>query len=173
MTRHRIEIIGLDGSKFYSIGTVEVDSKQNYYAFLRLRDGVMKYSRHALGNYHNDLIARKTGKKTRWRTEKRVPISELKGIEEIFTFMLPIRNFEELFNEYKLPKTQGIFCIDLRENKEGTLNLTFQIVKREAFPEIINTTGKTEKKQAYIYAESNPVISLFAFFPKGTPHIAV
>ena len=51
--RHRIEIIGLDGEKFYSIGMVEVDSKQNVYALIKLQKGVMKTSRHASGEFHN------------------------------------------------------------------------------------------------------------------------
>ncbi|MHA1972665.1 MAG: hypothetical protein ACTSW1_06725 [Candidatus Hodarchaeales archaeon] len=165
MKRHRIEIIGLDGEKFYSLGMVEVDSKQNVYALIKLQKGVMKTSRHASGEYHNELILN-NGEKTKIGSHKRVPISDLKGIETIKSFGMPIFGLEEIFNEYQLKKAQGIFCIDLREYKEGSITLTFQIVKRDAFPDIINAPAITEKKQAYIYAESDPIISLFAFTGK-------
>lgn len=65
-----------------------------------------------------------------------------------------------------MKKAQGIFCIDLREYEEGKIGLSLQIVKRDAFPEIINAPVNTEKKQAYIYAESDPIISLFAYTGK-------
>lgn len=87
--RYRIETIGFDGEKFYSIGMVEVDPKQNIYAFIKLQKGAMKTSRHAPGEYHTVLIP-KNGEKTRMGSHKRVPIAKLRGIETINSFGMPI-----------------------------------------------------------------------------------
>jgi len=166
LPRHRIEIIGLDGMNFYSIGTVEVDSKQNIYIFYKEPGVIIKVTRHAGGKHHQDLIDLIRNKTKRRDFPRRSPISELKGVEIVSHFALFSKNYQELFTEYKLRKTQGIFCIDLREYDNKAINLSVQIVKRDFFPDLLNTVVPTEKRQVYIYAESDPIVSMFVFSPK-------
>lgn len=165
MPKHRIEIIGLDGKKFYSIGCVEITDNNEVYIVFKGKDGVVKFTRHRSGKSHIQIIDAESGKVTRRDTEPKPAIEEMKNSERIVTQILFSRQFDELFNEYKLKKGKGIFCIDLRAYTKGAFYLSVSIVRKNSFSDILNTVVETENRQVYIYAESDPMLALFAFSP--------
>lgn len=168
ISKTRIEIIALDGKKFFSIGAVEVTSKGEFYVFLKTTPIITKISRHVSGVTHGENSVQ-----GRYSLGKGVPLSEFKGRESLVTMAFGLGSLEEIYTEYKLKKANGIFCIDMRSYVGSAFNLTVSLATEDGLPFALDTVVPVHKRQLYVYADSHPMVCLYAFDanPETNPNI--
>lgn len=153
----KIEIIAVGLKKIYSAGKIHITSKGDvYYAYKLKNDKGAHTSRHRDGTLH-------------WKFGKdKIPIRKLKdisdfsGLEFIGTHAFGLNSLPQIYEEYKLKKSDGIFAIDMRNYEEGRFNLQIAIFTDEGLPKLLNSSEWGHKKQFYLYTDCNPKIAIVA-----------
>lgn len=151
-----IELIGVISDKIYSLGYIKISKKGDIYHIYKIQNSDFHLSRHSDGKIFWTSKQLKFSHKIR----DGKPIKEFKGIEIIGTNGFNTESLPELYTEYKMRKCNGIFAVDLREYKENTLNLALCILTKEGMNELYTIWEKENKKQVYLYTNSNPMIAI-------------
>lgn len=143
--------------KIYSAGKIHITPKGDvYHIFKHKGDKGFHASRHTDGKLH-------------WksRTTKRhirnlKSINDFSGFEVITTQGFDLESLPNIFDEYKIKKSDGIFAIDMRSYEKGRFNLSVAIFTDEGIPTLLNSFPFGHKKQIYLYTNCNPKIALIA-----------
>ena len=131
----RIEIIAIGLNKIYSVGRLHITQKGNVYPAYKIKDdGGFHTSRHRDGSLW-------MSGKDKVQIRKLKNISDFSGLEFIETQGFGLNSLPQIYEEYKLKKSDGIFAIDMRNYEDGRFNLNIAIFTDEGLPKLLITSG--------------------------------
>jgi hypothetical protein len=157
MKSKRIEIIAIGRSKIYSVGAIVISPKGDiYHAFKRSRDD-FHLSRHSSGEIHWKSVKSNIS----WKIRKGVPIKEFKGFESLGITSFGLDSLPKLYEEYKMKKCNGIFCIDMREYDANTFNMHVAILTKEGIPSLMTISEQLKNRQIYFLPDFFPMVAIF------------
>ena len=157
----KIEIIAIGMNKIYSVGRIHVSKKGDvYHAYKHKNDYGFHMSRHRDGTIHWKSKTEKIP------IRKTVDIENFSGVEYLGTQGFGLESLPELFNEYQIKKSDGIFAIDMRNYKESSFNLCIAIFTDEGLEKLYKAYKDYKKRQIYFYMDCHPKIAIIALDAK-------
>ena len=154
MSDKRIEIIAIGVEKIYSVASIEISQDGDVYLIERIKGGDYHLSRHASGQVH---IRTSNLTENLWKGK---PIKDFKGIECLGTSGFSLDSLPVLYKEYRLQRSDGVFCIDLRTYKGEAFNMCTHILTEDSLPTLLGSSNPLEKRQLYLYPDSTPMIAV-------------
>lgn len=95
--------------------------------------------------------------------------ARMRALEWLLKTPLALASLESSLREYKLKKSNGIFCIDMRAYRKAAFNMAIGILTEEGITDFYSSHEMNSKKQFYLYWDSHPKIGLVAYdvYPQG------
>jgi len=152
----RIEVIAIGKEKVFSVGVVVVSAEGDVYLIHKIKDNDLHLSRHASGETHWKST------KTKWSQiiRKGQPIKEFRGIEFLETAGFGIDSLPELYREYKMKKSDGVFCVDMRQYKEAAFNMTVALLTDEGLPSLVTMSKLLKNRQICVFPDCRPMVMI-------------
>jgi len=150
--------MALGKEKVFSIGEIVIQAKGDIYLIYKFKKSDLYLSRHASGKTHWKANKQKFYNKIR----EGMPTKNFKGIELLSTQSFGMNNLPDSFDEYVKKRSDGIFCVDMRQykNNDTPFNMLVYMLTKEGLSSLLAFSRLLENTQICLFPNCNPMISI-------------
>jgi len=158
-----IQIIAVGEDKIYSVGKIRVSPKGEVYYIQKYLNLVeAKYSRHVSGEIHQTIKRPDGTVEFYQKLGQRRPLKDFKGFEFFQTNAFGLDSLPNMFNEFSMKSSDGIFAVNMRRFKGKSFNLGVGMLTEEGLSNLYRLWNEHKSYQFYLYTDCYPMIAIFA-----------